>query len=100
LAEPKPALKLKLFEALSEAFPDGEVTVKDYSPGHPKLAARRIIHAQVGARILFKDENQESYAVAAMIPATSSDNEIAELIARMADDKRRTEVTMTPGRAF
>lgn len=100
MPEAKSPLKLKLFEALSAEFPDGEVTVKDYSPGHPKLAARRLVHAHIGARVLFTSDKNEQYAVAAMIPANSDDKEIADVVARLADDKRRTEIALTPGRVF
>lgn len=87
-------------EAAMAAFPDGEVTVREYTPGHPKLAARRLVHPHVGVRILFTGEGGEKYAIAGMIPATSTDNDVAELMARLADDKRRTEVVMVPGRVF
>lgn len=100
MPEAKSSLKLKLFEALEEAFPEGEVTVRDYRPGDPKLAARRLVHAHVGARVLFTSENQEKYAVAAMIPAAADEKEIDELVARLEDDKRRTEIVLTPGRVF
>jgi hypothetical protein len=101
LSETKSALKVKLFEALQETFPEGEVTVKEYSPGHPKLAARRIIHAQLGARVLFPAEGlKTSYAVAGMLPATAVQNDIDELVARLADDKRRVEISLEPGRVF
>lgn len=103
MPEAKSPLKLKLFEALSEAFPEGEVTVKDYRPGDPKLAARRLIHAQIGARVLFSAivaEKNMPYAVAGMIPASADEKEIPELVARLEDDKRRTEITLTPGRVF
>ena len=103
-AEAKPTpLKTKLFEALSEAFPEGEVTVKDYSPGHSKLAARRIVHAQVGVRVLFSIQQADKtipYAIAGMLPATAGDNDIDELLARLADDKRRVEISLTPGRVI
>lgn len=94
---------MNLFEALQKAFPDGEVTVKDYSPGHPKLAARRLIHPHVGARVLFSATiggEQRLYAVAGMVAATGNENDIDELVARLADDKRRSEITIEPGRVF
>lgn len=103
MPEAKSPLKLKLFEALEAVFPDGEVTVKDYAPGHQKLAARRLVHAHVGCRVLFSmlvGDKEEKYAVAGMISAAAKDEEIPEFIARLQDDKRRTEIAMTPGRTF
>ena len=99
MAEAKSSLKLALFEALEKAFPDGEVTVKEYSPGSSKLAARRLIHPHIGARVLFNTAEGQ-YAIAGMIPAKGEQNDIDELVARLADDKRRTEIILTPGRVF
>ena len=103
MPEAKSPLKLKLFEALTDAFPDGEVSVKDYPPGHSKLAARRLVHAHIGVRVVCvsnQDGKAIPYAIAGMIPATAEQKDIEELLARLADDKRRVEITMKPGQAF
>lgn len=93
-----PTLKELLFKALNEAYPNGQVTISDYQPGHSKLAARRLVHAHVGVRVAFTPEETPAYAIAGMLPATATDKDVTELMARLADDKRRAETSAIPAK--
>ena len=92
----EPTLKELLFKAATVAYPEGTLTISDYSPGHPKLHARRLVHAHVGIRVGFETADGVTYGIAGMLPATASETDVTELIARLADNKRRAEVAATP----
>lgn len=83
--------KTALFQAASEAFPDGEVGVKLLTPDHPKLAKRSIIDNQVYVRVQF-----HGFAVAGFVPENGRPDEIAKLIGRLKLDYRVAEDALNP----
>lgn len=94
------SLKTELFNAASEAFPDGEVGVKVLTPDDPKLARRGFSENQISVRVQFKGidakGNSVPYAVAGFIPESSKPEEIGKLIVRLRLDKRSAFDALKP----
>ena len=94
---PQPAIKLQLFEKATEAFENGNVSVMDYAPGHPKLANRDKVHPHLGIRITFtEDKSKKEYAIAGMVPLTADDKALDDLIAHLKDDQRKVIAVLNP----
>lgn len=107
----RPDLKTELFAAASEAFPDGEVTVKVLGAGHQKLTARKL-SPQFQVRVLLsaktveykhvtvKDEGKDvvkldrvpvttTYAVCGLFPQDGNSSGIRAFIADLQSDAVR-----------
>jgi hypothetical protein len=92
-----PAIDIKtaLFQAASEAFKDGEVSVKILTPDSPKLARRNFVDNQVSVRVQFSTPNG-SFAIAGFIPEDAKPGELEKLITRLRLDRRNSEAALKP----
>src|SRR5690348_7539472 len=78
-------IKTALFQAASEAFKDGEVSVKLLTPDSPKLARRNFVDNQLSVRVAFTTTNG-NFAVAGFIPENAKPDEVDKLITRLKLD--------------
>src|SRR5689334_16940814 len=92
--------KTALFQAASEAFKDGEVSVKLLTPDHPKLARRNFVDNQISVRVLLTGVDAKGqnvpFAVAGFIPENAKPEEVDKLITRLKLDRRTAEASLKP----
>lgn len=88
---PKPAggetddeVGIAVFRAARAAFPDGQVSIRQYNSDHPKLALRHIDEDQLGVRVTF-----DGYAIAGMVAVGADEKAVADLVKRLKQDRRK-----------